>query len=307
VAGVCGSLDRLSEVASGLGVEFSENAICACDTPGLALDLLQALGAELLAQGLCAGEITFLPNILKPGTLVVYGGLWRRWWRFSIAQLACPFQVSGLTALRFAISLHSPSSLQQVRAVWTLISNFQVPAGILKYLQRARLSEKPVAPRYTSVFDVNLIFDFILTLGSYVTASFEELRLRVVLLLRIDLMCRSADLECALWGAISVSLGDKDSSLRIGFCRNKVWRAGGPTYTWKHVAAFIRTEYLDWQRFALSTPHVVAHYLRIAAEFDPDPLKGFLLTVDGSSSLGTEHCHYRSGSNVRGRDRHYNF
>jgi len=190
--------------------------------------------------------------------------------------------------VKFGISLSSPSSLKVVRSVWSLIRNFQEPEGILRYVQRARFSRKPIAPRYVSVFDVRIIFDFLSSRGSYVGASFEELRLRVILLLRLDLLCRSADLECVHWGAISVSSGEEQRTLRVGFCKNKVWRAGKPVYVWRHVAPFIRDEFDDWRRYALSAPHVVTHYLNLAASFVPDPVQCFLLKLDGSGSLSTE-------------------
>ena len=142
------------------------------------------------------------------------------WQRF----LSCPLRVSGGCALRFAIIISSPSSLRVIRAVWGLIESFQSFKGILKYLQRSRFAQGPVAPRYSAVFDLTLIFDYILSLGSYVGASFESLRLRTIVLLRIDLMCRSADLGCVHWGSVSVSGGDIENSLRLGFCKNKVWR-----------------------------------------------------------------------------------
>ncbi len=200
----------------------------------------------------------------------------------------CPFRCSGPSALQFAAKVVSPSTLSFLSAAWKLVESFKTFSGILRYMRRARSAMRPVKPRYVSVFDINILFRFLESLGPIKDGSLEVTRMRCIILLRIDLICRSADLGSVHYGTVALLGKDDSYTLRLGYCRNKVWVAGKPDYTWHVVRSYIRDSFTDWRRVVLSSPHNVLHYLSLTRSLRPSPLSGLFLKLSGPDPIGTQ-------------------
>ncbi len=85
-----------------------------------------------------------------------------------------------------------------------------------------------------------------------------------------------------------LSSWERPSSLRVGLCRTKTWKAGKPDYVWRQVRSYIRDEFSDWRRVVLSSPHNVRHYLSLTRSLHPVRVGGLFLKLREVTPLGVQ-------------------
>jgi hypothetical protein len=80
----------------------------------------------------------------------------------------------------------------------------------------------PTKPTYQTTWDITVLFRYVKGLGENKNLNLERLREKVVILLRIDLLSRSSDLEKLYWTEIKFD----EEKVQVRLYRPKEWRSG---------------------------------------------------------------------------------
>lgn len=177
-------------------------------------------------------------------TLRNYEYCWRRWAAFCgnkggdrlhpAQSLILDFLFTEFKKYNTASCVNAAiSSLSSVLS-FSMGVDFMSSAWIRAFRRSVNISH-PTGPAIDTIWDLDLLFVFIASLGDNATMQLDLLQMKVIILLRIDLCCRTSDLVKLFRSEIKWT----PSYFQCRFLRPKEWRPNG------------KNAYKQWSRWVI--------------------------------------------------------
>ena len=173
-------------------------------------------------------------------TLRNYEYCWRRWAAFCgnkggdrlhpAQSLILDFLLAEFKKYNTASCVNAISSLSSVLS-FSMGMDIMSSTWVRAFRRSVNISH-PTGPAIDTVWDLDLLFVFIASLGDNATMEMDMLQMKVIILLRIDLCCRTSDLVKLFRSEIKWT----SSYFQCRFLRPKEWRPNG------------RNAYKQWSR-----------------------------------------------------------
>lgn len=193
---------------------------------------MQDIGKILQEKGVPLEVIETLCHVWAESTHKNYDAVWKRWRIFCRNRKCDLFDPPPFLALAFlkeewetyrtasAVN-HALSSISGAGQLVTQRALAEIP--LIKMYRRAVNTICPPAPAAEDTFDVVLLFRYIKqNMPDNKKLSISDLRMKTVVLLRLDLMSRSSDLAKMFRNQIKWG----ETSFQVRFYKPKDWRQG---------------------------------------------------------------------------------
>ena len=155
---------------------------------------LQVIGESLTKQGISAEATKIILKSWRKGTSKQYQSYYKKWLDFCHREQISTVCPSLAQVIEFLLTLFnsglSYSSLNTARSALSSIlpSIDGIPVGqhhlVIRFLKGV-FESRPAMPRYTAVWDVNQVLDYLKTLSPVNEISLKSLTLKLIMLLAL--------------------------------------------------------------------------------------------------------------------------
>jgi hypothetical protein len=155
------------------------------------------------SSGLSSEVVDLLMGGVRNTTSAAYQSAWNGWHNWCIQQGADPMSPSLAKVLEFlSWQVGEGKAYRTVNVSRSMLSStlgkidgFDIGKHpLVVKLMKGAYNKKPPVPRYTGFWDINLVINYIISLGSNNELSFSTLSTKLAVLLALSSLCRVSEL-----------------------------------------------------------------------------------------------------------------
>ena len=165
---------------------------------------LAGLRDTLSAEGISSRASELIINARKEGTSLNYESVWKKWFLWCSRKQVTPFECVLNHILEFLNDLfHEGLEYRTIGVHRSAISAYHLPVDGINIGKHHRVSSlmagisnlRPPRPKYCTIWDVQVVLDYLSQWSDYTVLSPKQLTLKVTMLLALIAINRGSDLN----------------------------------------------------------------------------------------------------------------
>ena len=216
--------------------------------PSVGSSRMETILGSLKAEGFSEKVNSTVRHGWRPSTHSVYEGPWTKWVEVCkrLGDNPASPTIQTFTDFIQGVFDEGGSFSKTNTAASSVATAVHITSGVnptdhpvVGLLRRSIRNIRPPRSSMTETWDVTLVFRWVLTLGSNGSLSRRMLTLKLIVLLKVDLMARGSDLARCFASEVKFCAG----GMKVRFYKPKEWRpdgkfTGGVFSAWVYIASY---------------------------------------------------------------------